>query len=381
MCSWRARGRAQGGSNYSNANTSRRPATHQQQLQWLSSPSRSDGPPKAGEASLFNIATQNQYWVFIHDKVDTFVKRFPISTNPRESRTEQEVELGQNIVILFRKLREGVIASKRVDLFTIELYETSACWSILLRDSAQSTSILSQLPELLQKYNRPRPGPQASRPEAQWAWTPSMTVIYFLHLLRTKWPSQVEFLAALSSHPQRRRTASEHPRAILPTTDASPTDDTIHVVRAYLTSLATAIRRTNYFTLATLLDPVNNTFLSSILRSNAGGNGHDIGAKALLMSVNQLREIVRDDIAWRYVHVAYREVSMREEVSRWLAHRLLLVDGDDDDWKGLVGAWMEKHVEKGEVVKKEAGPGHGTSGSWIMRRGAQGPTAVSPPVG
>lgn len=205
-----------------------------------------------------------------------------------------------------------------------------------------------------------------------------MAVMYFLHLLRAKWPSQIDFLAALnsSSRPERRRTGSERPRAILPAIDpdaSSPTDETVRTIRTYLTSVATAIRRTNYFALAALLDPIHNAFLRSLL---SGADDHDICTKALMMSVNQLREVIRDDIAWRCVHVAYREVSMREEVGKWLACRLLLVEGDNG--KGIVDTWMEKRVEKGEVVKKEAGPGPGARGSWMMRRVvAQGP-AVPP---
>ncbi|KAG9021599.1 hypothetical protein FRB95_001872 [Tulasnella sp. JGI-2019a] len=101
MSSYRHRGRGRPQNTTSHVQTPRRPITQQQQLQLLSSPSRSDGPPKAGEASLLNIATQNEYRTFIQGKIDAFVKRFPESTDPTRSRTDQEVELGQNILILF----------------------------------------------------------------------------------------------------------------------------------------------------------------------------------------------------------------------------------------------------------------------------------------
>ncbi|KAG8984575.1 hypothetical protein FRB94_006007 [Tulasnella sp. JGI-2019a] len=377
MSSYRHRGRGRPQNTTSHVQTPRRPITQQQQLQLLSSPSRSDGPPKAGEASLLNIATQNEYRTFIQGKIDAFVKRFPESTDPTRSRTDQEVELGQNILILFRKLREGVIASKRLDVFAVELYETSACWSILLRDGAQSTSILSQLPELLLNYHaltttQPSQPSASPRPSSdRWAWKSEMVVIYFLHLLRNKWPSQTEFLAALSTRPQRR-TGSEPSRSIFPT-HTSEDDTFVGEIRAYLTSLATSIRRANYFALATLLDPKGNEFLGSLILARFTSSQDDehivkLRADTLLLSVNYLRELARDEIAWKCMHSAYREVSMREDARSWLSQRLFFTDGEDG--KMAVDTWMEKRVEKGDLTKKEAIQAPGTSGSWLMRRAA-----------
>ncbi|GAA5863914.1 hypothetical protein JCM3774_004416 [Rhodotorula dairenensis] len=90
------------------------------------------------ESSLRNPKVQEQYRTHIQAKLKTW------ATGPRGRATEQQ-ELG-TILLDFRKLREGVTSSRRVDAFACEVYEASI---LLALANANEPQLASSLPHLV----------------------------------------------------------------------------------------------------------------------------------------------------------------------------------------------------------------------------------------
>ena len=191
------------------------------------------------------------------------------------------------------------------------MYEDSACWSVIFRDPAQSTSIFSQIPPLRQKV----------QPEEKDVplTAHTLTTLHLVHLLLTHYPSQNEFQSTLSSSP-------------LPSSS-----------RTFLRSIASTIRRGNFIALSTLTDPQTSPLLLALDYTL-------LPTKALLAALTHLREVVRAD-AWRCVQSAYRDFSSQAEVKGWLT-RALCLGGDV-----AAEEWMEGKVRDGEVGWKLTGNG------------------------
>ncbi|KIO29186.1 hypothetical protein M407DRAFT_21756 [Tulasnella calospora MUT 4182] len=228
------------------------------------------------------------------------------------------------------KLREGIVASSRVDDFALEVYETSACWSGLLNDDAQSTSVLSQIPGLYRKLQESSDNKAATSESLTRSQT--VAILQALHLLRLHHPSQMEFRAHLNS------------------SDMVPA-----VYRLHVFNVAAALRRNTYTRLASLTDPSSHPLLRDLPKDA-------IHIKALLASFGRIRDLARPQ-AWRCIHAAYREVSAKEEVGRWLSRSLLLKRGPKQ-----LSEWMELKSKSGEAAKK---PGDG-GGGWTFIRQIKG---------
>lgn len=136
------------------------------EMELLASVSRSGGTEE-GDA-LKNYDTQERLRGYIDEKVSlgTKLDRTDVQIHRYHSDPEDSVECLKNIVLLFRtcptasragdpegprnaytpgKLREGVVASGRLDDFTIELFEESVRYAILAHDEAQLLSALNGL--------------------------------------------------------------------------------------------------------------------------------------------------------------------------------------------------------------------------------------------
>ncbi|KAI0712445.1 hypothetical protein C8Q76DRAFT_797292 [Earliella scabrosa] len=120
------------------------------QMELIASVSRSSGLEKDGDA-LRDPKIQEEYRAYIQDKVDEYWKKYPFlspcrsgASEDAESRRNRK-EMEENLLILFRKLREGLLSTQRRDAFALEVYETSLHLSILFKSPAQTTSTLSHL--------------------------------------------------------------------------------------------------------------------------------------------------------------------------------------------------------------------------------------------
>ncbi|KAH9980139.1 hypothetical protein BGW80DRAFT_1273599 [Lactifluus volemus] len=114
--------------------------------------SRSSGIEHDGD-TLKDLGVQDEYRQFLQQKLDTYWKQYPSESSAGSTTTPQKSEIESNILIQFRKLREGISSSQRHDRFAIEAYETSLWLSIIFHSHAQTTSILSRLlPDLYLKH-------------------------------------------------------------------------------------------------------------------------------------------------------------------------------------------------------------------------------------
>ncbi|ORY29805.1 hypothetical protein BCR39DRAFT_163185 [Naematelia encephala] len=114
-------------------------------MEMMQSVSRSGGDGAEGDA-LKDWGVQEQYRQWIDQRLDKHYETFstPRHTSPATDRTD-EIESLSSIVLLFRKLREGVVASHRIDAFAIEVFESSARISVLAGNKTQLVASLSGL--------------------------------------------------------------------------------------------------------------------------------------------------------------------------------------------------------------------------------------------
>ncbi|WOO81605.1 uncharacterized protein LOC62_03G005127 [Vanrija pseudolonga] len=109
------------------------------EMELLASVSRSGGLEDGGDA-LKDLDVQRRFRTYIDERIH----RHHIE-HPPGSGSEGELESLQSLVLLFRKLREGVVASHRLDDFAIEVFESSVQYAVHARNAPQLLSALSGL--------------------------------------------------------------------------------------------------------------------------------------------------------------------------------------------------------------------------------------------
>ncbi|KIY46681.1 hypothetical protein FISHEDRAFT_46802, partial [Fistulina hepatica ATCC 64428] len=241
------------------------------------------------------------------------------------------------------KLREGVYASRRVDSFTLEVYETSLALAVISGSSRQIDPILSNLiPELYLKI------PAASPPML-------LLLVALLYTLMAAYPSQRAYHDLLQKIPDSvfpRRSPAYH----------------------WIQNLSSCLRSQNYARLATLTRPdalaalgvastredLVQAFESLSLDTPGTASSlsiEQLSNEALLGLLDKLRAKVRQ-AAWAVVRSAYREISCRVDLDtwRWLSRSLFLSsDADAVMKRSVVLQWLEDHAKMSEVQRKEDG--------------------------
>ncbi|WVF66011.1 hypothetical protein IAT40_000749 [Kwoniella sp. CBS 6097] len=137
------------------------------EMEMMQSVSRSGGDGAEGDA-LKDWSTQERYREYIDERIAGHYKSFrtPRHVLPAKSSTEEIESLG-SIVLLFRKLREGVVASGRIDNFAIEVFESSVQFAILAGNRPQLISSLSGLVPGLYQASDQRQTSQSSQSSSQ----------------------------------------------------------------------------------------------------------------------------------------------------------------------------------------------------------------------
>ncbi|KAG1748549.1 hypothetical protein EDB19DRAFT_1682308 [Suillus lakei] len=269
-------------------------------------------------ASLKDFKVQEQYRVFVGEKLHNFW-------------TEKQTKDGQeNILILFRKLREGIFASKRSDAFAIEVYETSLCLSLLFDSPIQTSSILSHLlPELYTSASIQPPI--------------SSVLISLLHHLIAGYPSQKAYFERLSclSPNVLDRTSEAH---------------------AWISNLATSLRTLNHIRFEALSR--HDVYRHLLPVSKASDETHHaldrLSQDAVHALVERLRSKARDKV-WVVLRSAYRELSASEETQTWIA-KCLLLSTEQASTSGLsLEEWIDGRCRDGHLRPKE-----GAVGKWIV---------------
>lgn len=277
------------------------------------------GSSEAGmRASLKDSKVQEQYRVFVGEKLHKFW-------------TEKQTKDGQeNILILFRKLREGIYASKRSDAFAIEVYETSLCLSALFDSPIQTSSILSHLlPELYTSVS--------IRPPI------SSVLISLLHHLIAGYPSQKTYFEHLSCL---------SPNVLDRTSEAY----------VWISNLASSLRTLNYIRIEALSRHDVYRHILSVSKSSDETNDElvRLAQDAVHVLVERLRSKARDK-AWVVLRSAYRELSASEETQTWMIKCLLLSTEQTSASGPSLEEWMNERCRDGHLRPKE-----GAVGRWIV---------------
>ncbi|KAJ7430958.1 hypothetical protein B0H11DRAFT_2133273 [Mycena galericulata] len=317
-------------------------AAPRRKMEHIASVSRSSGLEKDGDA-LRDCAVQEEYRQFIQGKLNELWERYPRLRTETETETRRRVDAQENLLILFRKLREGVVSSKRVGQFTMEVYETSLCLAVLF-DSPRHISTI--IPALITYLHLPST-------EACPNCVQAVLVCLLYHLVAA-YPSQREFHAFLDSVP----------KAFFPDTSAA---------RAWIKSLAAYIRARNYAKIDRLTQmsalPINDQEQLSLEQTLAAlslssGSDAELPKKAFFHLVGCLRSKTRD-MAWTMMRVAYRELSCQADPQLdtrvWLERSLGLLSGVPGGHDIPLEEWLERESGLGHIKKKD-----GIDGRWIL---------------
>ncbi|KAI0693221.1 hypothetical protein BC835DRAFT_1354502 [Cytidiella melzeri] len=315
-------------------------------MELIPSVSRSSGLDNDGDA-LKDYQVQEDYRGFIQTKLSEYWDRFPYDSDTQDMKQREEVQ--GNLLILFRKLREGLLSTKRADAFALEVYETSLHLSIIFHSPVQTTSITSHL---LPSMYRALP--------AHYPTIIPTILLSSLHFLVSEYPSQSRYFENLHSLP----------------TSFFPDN---HNARIWLRDVARMLRLRNYSRLESL---TSRDFCERVLQqpgySNPKSTGKysfaiDLVLEALCSSVEALRAKVRE-ANWLVLRSAYRELSLVKPSDAdsaptrdWLCRCLALRSVKRKAGLGVVDAmvlvdlWMESRRTLGDVRQKE-----GAESRWII---------------
>ncbi|KAK0201937.1 hypothetical protein DFS33DRAFT_1489766 [Desarmillaria ectypa] len=297
-------------------------------MEYIPSVSRSSGLDKDGDA-LKDFKVQEEYREFIQEKLNDVWKRFISGDKETE---KQRTNAQENVLILFRKLREGIYACRRKDGFALEVYETSLYLAILFNVHRQIGSIIPHLfVDLL-------PANVSNEKE------PFVTILVgLLYHLVAEYPSQItyrHFLDSLSSVFKFKDTSAY----------------------TWIKNLSQTIRTRNYVHFESLTR-------QSVLVGLVGDRSSDptaiqhVAHLAFYSLIDSLHSRNRS-ITWIVLRSAYRELSCHaeSETRAWLTRTLVLhpvasrkaAVADLDDW-------LESESLLGNVRRKE-----GIDGRWIV---------------
>ncbi|KAN0127420.1 hypothetical protein V8E53_014757 [Lactarius tabidus] len=300
--------------------------------------SRSSGVDPGGD-TLKDLQVQEEYRLFLQQKLDAYWKLHPPSSGFTESEV-QKSEMESNILIQFRKLREGVSASRRHDEFAVEAYETSLFLSIIFQSRVQITSILSHLlPDL---YLSIEHSPKES--------APFTVLLASLHSLDIHYPSQQSFFELSKSLTASFTLRRDH--------------------KVWLRELSSSLRRGGYAQAGRLTQLSSLTLLAALPASEARDRtppilqGPDLRLLSLQMLVNSLRNHFRLS-AWRMLRSSYREFALPlSDTATWLSDVLLLERDTEkpEDLRGdHVQLWFASRESHGEVGR------NGDNGRWAVK--------------
>ncbi|KAL1672832.1 hypothetical protein EV122DRAFT_223916 [Schizophyllum commune] len=333
-------------------------STGKRNMTLIASVSRSSGLERGGD-DLKDYTIQEEYRAFIQGKVDALsIHPRPISLtgvhNLSKEEAERRGETRDNILILLRKLREGISASKRSDAFAIEAYETSLFLAVISGNHRRISPIVSQItPELYA-------GTQGPHPNAALTFT-----IALLYHLATSFPSQAVFQQQLALFQQGSSS-------LLPPDSSEYT---------WIRSLAASLRQMNIARFSRLTAPPalplsfseESDELSRALADLSLGERklqnptvrRALAENALHTALDMLREKVREH-AWDVLRAAYKELSSTADGAPWLARSLVLHDGKPDSEDAYSSPedlthWLEGQAQLGRVKRKV-----GVEGRWLV---------------
>ncbi|KAI6030416.1 hypothetical protein F5J12DRAFT_888218 [Pisolithus orientalis] len=382
------------------------------QMDYIPSVSRSSGTDKDGD-SLKDFRVQEAYLEFINGKLTVFWEEClsePVCQN--ESAKRKRVESQTNVLILFRKLREGLLSSGRNDQFALEgsscrwvifqlpslslscaftemdisilnaVYETSLYLSIMFESSVgmlDTTSILARLvPGMYTTIVRPL---QSSQSQSTSQSSASLTaILMLLHTLVITYPSQRAYFDTLKSIPEcildRKSETYGWVRAVARC-----------LGRCDFVEFEKLMRGSSVFDLVASVGGDSKRDSNIHVHSTSVSNSHlrktapnaqaipsrhtlDLARTAFRVLLSRLRAKARGR-AWVVFRSAYREISEGDEVKRWLERYLALESVEGVALEGTESVpgtgkipfdeWIRERERDGHIGRKE-----GAVGKWVV---------------
>ncbi|KXN81751.1 hypothetical protein AN958_03768 [Leucoagaricus sp. SymC.cos] len=319
-------------------------------MELMPSVSRSGGLDRDGD-SLKDHEVQEEYRTFIEEKLEKVLKRREQFESETEDERRHRIEEQENVLILFRKLREGISSSGRNGSFSVEVYERSLYLSTLFSSQKHTTSVIhSLLNDLYPKaYPLKTPDSTSTPPTCIYHRHMSFLISFTNHLV-SQYPSQSLY------HQQN---------ASLPSKDWIP--DTSHI---WLKNLTHSLRSGNYYQLHKITrqnrveqlsrPPKSSDFLTT--EASVQSPLHDqLAVRAFITSIDELKSKARAS-TWTIMKSAYRELWLEEtyDTRSWLARSLVF---DSLDTSEQLNWWLED-VERSNGIKKK----EGTDGRWIVAK-------------
>ncbi|KAJ4482329.1 hypothetical protein J3R30DRAFT_2158429 [Lentinula aciculospora] len=338
---FRGRGRAP---TFSQGRGSSTGNTGNRRLENIASVSRSSGVQIDGDA-LKDYATQEEYREFIQGKLDTFWKR-PTHTE------QQSRDIQENLLILFRKLREGIVASKRNDAFAIEVCETSLYLATMFDNPRHLNSILP--------YFISQPSEATARVLTQQTYSVCAIFIALIGQLILGYPSQTLYRQSIHSIPNSLLQRSSKAYRWISSLSSS----------IWTNSFSKFEKLTRQSSLSELLDELSPNSLSTefnvlSLSSQPTKSNFELAGKAFCHVVNTLRTRVRHS-TWNIIRSSYRELScsVDSETRDWLIRSLALdVVRLEDAFDSALDTWLKEKSAAGHIRPKD-----GVDGRWIVCR-------------
>ncbi|KAK0487588.1 hypothetical protein IW261DRAFT_1448739 [Armillaria novae-zelandiae] len=297
-------------------------------MEYIPSVSRSSGLDKDGDA-LKDFKVQEEYREFIQEKLNDVWKRFIAED---KETAKQRIDAQENVLILFRKLREGIYACGRKDKFALEVYETSFHLAVLFNVHRQIGSIIPHLfGDLLRANISSEKDPSAT------------ILVCLLYHLVAEYPSQLTYRNFLDSLP-----------SVFGFKDTS--------AYAWIKNLSRSIRTRNYvhFELLTrqsaLVDIVGDRYPDPVEFIQ------HIETLAFYSLVDGLRSR-NQSTTWTVLRSAYRELSCNSEseTRAWLTRTLVLHPVTSPKAVADLDGWLESESLLGHIRRKD-----GVDGRWIV---------------
>ncbi|KLO18567.1 hypothetical protein SCHPADRAFT_113593 [Schizopora paradoxa] len=332
---------------------SRQKPSVERSLEYLPSISRSGGQGGHGD-TLKQSSVQDAYWETIQSKLaDHWKRQYQIKDSLRK-------ENESNLLLHLRKLREGIISSKREDTFALAVYELSFYLAILFDSPAQISASQSHFTQLFETLRQPSDFSSTSSLHRK---ATAFLVTSSLLNLTEGYPSQKLYYRDLEDFKN------------LP---QSPNDKSDVDCQAWIRSLRSSLNMRNYvqsqhLTSFRRVNSIVDRLIPSESQSEASINNtaplDDLLGKVIFRLIDSLREKLRES-AWQVLRAAYREltVSTANDVdlanSAWVG-RALFFDIEDADKKSMSGLenWKDEKVGEDQLIGKA-----GMDGRWMICR-------------
>lgn len=295
--------------------------------------SRSGDLDKGGNA-LKSPKLQSEFFVQIERKLNDYLRDYPTILKCSSPSTGQ-LAAQDNILIQLRKLREGLLSTKRADSFALQVYELSFYFAVSCQSTTHQQSTANTLPALYRSSERAstRQPPQTTS-QKQRATFAVIRLLQSLTETRSFGNHYHTRLAEVNSYCQLES-----------------------VVQSWLQELLMSIIRGNITHSMLLTHDAQRERKARDLGLNTNSTAHTIAKQALSRTLLNLRSILRDR-AWTVTRTAYRQITVSHD--DWCYRSLGFQDKDQ------LESWLKEREKLGE-----ANPRPESTTVWLLHKPKQ----------